>query len=90
MNKRFILALTLFSFNVCAQTYSQESNSAGANSSFNKTSFTNRTCIAMAEELTKMKSYVSDQPDRSVDYFKNKETYIKTAAEWIRVCGSQK
>ena len=90
MNKLIAISLTLFSINLSAQTYSQDSNASTNNSSYNKVSYTNRTCISMAEEVTKMKSYISDQNDRTVDYLKNKETYIKTAAEWIRVCGSLK
>ena len=90
MKKISPILLTLLSFNLNAQVNSQESNATTRNSSLNRTSSTNNICIAMAEEISKMKLYVSDQNDRTVDYLKNKEIYVKTAAEWVRVCGSIK
>ena len=90
MKKISPILLTLLSFNLYAQVNSQESNATSRNSSLNRTSITNNICISMAEEISKMKLFVADQNDRTVDYLKNKEIYVKTAAEWVRVCGSIK
>jgi len=90
MKKISTILLTLLSFNVYAQINSQESNATTRNSLLNRTSSTNNICISMAEEISKMKLYVADQNDRTVDFLKNKEIYVKTAAEWVRVCGSIK
>ena len=90
MKKISTILLTLLSFNVYAQINSQESNATTRNSLLNRTSITNNICISMAEEISKMKLDVADQNDRTVDFLKNKEIYVKTAAEWVRVCGSIK
>lgn len=90
MKKISPILFALLSINVYSQSNSQDSNATTANSSFNRTSSTTKICISMAEEISKMKLYVTDQNDRTVDYLKNKELYVKTAAEWVRVCGSIK
>ena len=90
MKKISLTLLTILSFSVYAQINSQESNATTRNSSLNRITITNNICISMAEEISKIKLYVADQNDRTVDYLKNKETYVKAAAEWVRVCGSIK
>lgn len=87
MKKMVIAGLTLASINICAQTNLQEPGASLGSNSYNKVIQTNRICISMAEELEKIKSKIANAPEASVDFIKNKEAYIHTAAEWIRVCG---
>ena len=87
MKKMVTLGLIFSSINIYAQTNSQESGASAGSNSYNKVSQTNRICISMAEELEKIKSRIANADERTVDFIKNKESYIHTAAEWIRVCG---
>lgn len=82
--------MILSSISVFAQANSQDIYLNQGNSSYNKNQQTNKTCISMLEELDRMKSWVKEQHTSTVDYFKNKEAYIRVAAEWIKVCGADK
>jgi len=90
MKKLFILLSAFFFTNIYGQQTSQEINPSSNNPTYNKINQTNKICIAMAEELDKMKASVNKQHPLEVDYWRNKETYIKTSAEWIKVCGAVK
>lgn len=85
--KKFICAILVFlPFSIFAQINTQDANVNQVNSTFNKNQHFNRTCIAMLEELEKMKSSVKEQHPATVNYFQNKETYIRAASEWVKVC----
>ena len=89
--KKFISFIIVFtSIGLYAQPNSQDMNLTPVNTSYNKIHQTNKTCISMLEELDKMKSYIKEQPPVTVDFVKNKETYIRMASEWIKVCGIER
>jgi len=90
MKKITLLIIIFSSTSVFAQANSQDIYLNQGNSAYNKNQQTNKTCISMLEELDRMKSWVKDQHPSTVDYFKNKEAYIRVAAEWIKVCGVEK
>lgn len=90
MKKLFFLLSAFLFTNIYGQQSSQEINPSSNNSSYNKINQTNKICISMAEELDKMKANLNNQSPMTVDYLRNKETYIKTSSEWIKVCGAFK
>ena len=90
MKKLFLLLSAFLFTNIYGQQTSQEINPSSNNSTYNKINQTNKICISMAEELDKMKANLNNQSPMTVDYFRNKEIYIKTSAEWIKVCGTVK
>ena len=90
MKKLFILLSAVFFTNIYGQQASQEIVPPSNNPTYNKINQTNKICISMAEELDKMKANVNKQHPMEVDYWRNKEMYIKTSFEWIKVCGTVK